>query len=139
MVSLSAVCAAVVGWVLLAKMRARKHEAVGGAGVQGRNDDEEPTAEQTRCINNDKGEAEMLACKWLRFGPTRKHGLIDLARPDDFPENYLFEDRRGYNNNRGQALQLLTRPAIHQIFGWSTPQNRPLFECYRSIYEADRP
>ncbi len=140
-VSLSVVCAAVVGWVLAAKRRARKQKAVGDVGVQGRNDDEEPTAdgEQTRCINNDKGEAEMLACKELLFGPTRKHGTIDLARPDNFPDNFLFEDARGYKNNRGQTLQLLTRPAIHQIFGWSTPQNRPLFECYRSIYEADGP
>ncbi len=90
-------------------------------------------------INNDKGNLELRACKWLRFGATRKHGVVDLERPDTFPDNFLQQNPRGHKNKQGQVLQFLTRPAIHQIFGLPTPPTQPMLECYFAIFAADGP
>eukprot|EP01043_Picozoa_sp_COSAG02_P055474 COSAG02_NODE_6434_length_3570_cov_5.390666_1_plen_698_part_00 len=95
----------------------------------------------TRCVNNEKGEQEMLACKWLKFGRIKDRTLdLGNVRPGtNFPPNFLHEDNAGRTNRRDEVLLLLTRPAIHQIFGLSTPRDKPLEACYRSIFEANGP
>jgi hypothetical protein len=137
-----AVFLAVVSWALRAKNKKIVDDPMLAIAVDvhGRNDDEELTGgEKTRGMNNDKGKAEMLACKELLFGPTLNHGMIDLTKLETFPRSFLQKDVRGYKNNKGQVLQFLTRPAIRQIFGYSARHSGPLLECYRSIFEADGP